>query len=163
MSLPRLRNLALAAVASVGLTACVYDDYGYGYGGLSYGYGGYGGYGGYYDPFYSPGYYGWYDNFYYPGSGIYVYDRYGSRHRWNDHQRHYWEGRRDHNWNGSSNWSGYRRDGNWSGRNWSGSNDSWRNRAAERAAQQPVGSPERQSLENYVREHGTDWRKYRSR
>ena len=53
---------------------------------LRLGYGGYG-YGGY-DPF------GWYGDYYYPGSGIYVYDRYRNRHRWNDDQRRYWQDRR---------------------------------------------------------------------
>ena len=46
------------------------------------------GYGGY-DPF------GWYGDYYYPGSGIYVYDRYRTRHEWNDTQRRYWQDRRD--------------------------------------------------------------------
>jgi hypothetical protein len=158
MKRARLRTLAFAAVASIGLSACVYDDYGYGYGG--YGYGGYG-YGSYYDSYY-PGYYGWYDDFYYPGIGLYVYDRSGHRRHWSDGQRQYWESHRDHNWSGSGsgNWSGYHHDGNWSGDNWSGDHSSWHNRAAERAAQAPAGSPERQSLENYVRQHGTDWRGY---
>lgn len=86
------KTIGLVALAGVSLSACAYDDYGYG--GVSVGYGG----GGYYDDYY-PGYggypgYGWYDGFYYPGNGYYVYDRGGRRHRWNDGQRRYWEGRR---------------------------------------------------------------------
>jgi hypothetical protein len=176
MNMPRLRTLALAAVASIGLSACTYGDYGYGYG-----YGGFG-YGGYYDPYYYPSYYGWYDDFYYPGIGFYVYDHHGHRHHWSDSQRQYWESHRDHNWSGSGtgyhnggnwtggnwsgghgtggNWSGGHGGGNWGGDHGSGDHSSWHNRAAERAAQAPQGSPERQSLENYVRQHGTDWRGY---
>ena len=72
---------ALIAVAALGLAGCSsYDDgYGYGYSRVSLGYGNY----------HQP-YYGWYDNYYYPGTGYYVYDRYGSRHRWNDRYRNYW-------------------------------------------------------------------------
>src|SRR6185436_6630068 len=104
----RLRSLLLVLAAGAGLSACAYDR-GYGYGGLSVGYGGYcdpyyydcysgyGGYGGYYDPWY-----GWYGDYYYPGIGIYVFDRWGRRHRWNDDPRRYWEGRR----------------GRWQGRDW---------------------------------------------
>lgn len=54
-------------------------------------------------------YYGWYDDYYYPGAGYYLYDRYGTRHRWNDGQRRYWEGRRDGHRH-RENWSGYHRD-----------------------------------------------------
>jgi hypothetical protein len=98
----RLALTGLLAVAGIGLSACAYDDYGYG--GISAGYGG-----GYYDDYY-PGYagYGWYDGFYYPGNGYYVYDRGGKRHRWNDRQRRYWEGRH-HQGAG-------RPDGNWHNR-----------------------------------------------
>jgi hypothetical protein len=107
MFVPRLPAIALALVATLGLSAC-YED-GYGYGGLSVGYGDgyygspyYGGYGGY-------PYYGWYDGFYYPGTGYYVYDRHGSRHRWNDDHRRHWQDRA-HNWRGDrrSNWDGMR-------------------------------------------------------
>ncbi|SNS23929.1 hypothetical protein SAMN06295912_10356 [Sphingomonas laterariae] len=42
----RLSKIGLVAVAGLGLSACVYDDYGYG--GVSVGYGG----GGYYDDYY---------------------------------------------------------------------------------------------------------------
>jgi len=134
MSIPRLRTALLLIVSAAGLGACSYND-GYGYGGVSVGYGtagycdnayydcyfrgggrsGYGyGYGpyGHYDPWY-----GWYGDYYYPGIGIYVYDHGGRRHRWNDNHRRYWEGRRQHwqgrNWNDRrwENWNGYQRRG----------------------------------------------------
>jgi hypothetical protein len=77
-----------------------------GYGGASIGYGrGY-----YQQPYYAQSYYGWYDGYYYPGTGYYIYDRQGSRHRWNDRYRHYWEARRPPR-DYRENWSGYRRDG----------------------------------------------------
>ncbi|MEA3065825.1 MAG: hypothetical protein QOJ27_2277, partial [Sphingomonadales bacterium] len=127
MSLIRLRTAVLLA-AGLGLSACAYDR-GYGYGGLSVGYGGYCdpyyddcysgyGYGGYSDPWY-----GWYGDYYYPGIGIYVFDRYGRRHRWNDDHRRYWEGRRGHwqgrDWNDRrwERWDNYRRDDR-DGRDW---------------------------------------------
>jgi hypothetical protein len=92
--------------ATLALSAC--STYGNGYGGVSVGYGGYDRYG--YDRYdrygYSP-YYGWYDGFYYPGTGYYLYDRYGSRYRWDDRHRHYWESRRG-NRRGRDNWSDYR-------------------------------------------------------
>ena len=65
-----------------------YDGYGYGSVGIGLGYG-YGGYG-----YGWPGY-GWYNGFYYPGYSIYVFDRSGRRHRWDDRQRDYWERRRE--------------------------------------------------------------------
>lgn len=144
MIVPRVRAAALALAASCGLAACSYDD-GYGYGGMSVGYGsGYYGsyYDDYYDPYYGggygyPSYYGWYGGYYYPGTGYYVYDRGGRRHRWDDRQRRHWEGRRDHAQRDGS-WSRDRGDrargGNWSGynRNRSGSSSaprqSWRDR-----------------------------------
>jgi hypothetical protein len=101
MYVSRLRSAALAIAASVGLSACVYDD-GYGYGGLSVGYGNagycdpywddcYRGYGhGYGRSYYSQPYWGWYNGFYYPGTGIYVYDSFRRPHRWNDRQSRYW-------------------------------------------------------------------------
>ncbi|RJF85424.1 hypothetical protein [Sphingomonas cavernae] len=95
MYVPRIRTILLALIASAGLAGCAYDD-GYGYGGVSVGYGA-----GYYDPWYYDDYYprryGWYDGFYYPGTGYYVFDRKGHRHRWSDGHRRYWEGRR-HAW-----------------------------------------------------------------
>ena len=114
--------------AALGLSGCVG---GFGYGGISAGYGDR-----YDDPYYddpynddryyAASYYGWYDDYYYPGIGFYIYDGGGSRHRWNDRHRHYWEGRRG-SWEGRrgshqarENWSGYRRDGGrergWEGR-----------------------------------------------
>lgn len=102
MYVPRLRNMILIAAAGLGLTACGYND-GYGYGGLSVGYGG----GGYYRPYYGS-YYGWYDDYYYPGIGFYIYDRRGYRHRWSDRHRRYWEGRRGSYSHHRPNWGGYR-------------------------------------------------------
>ena len=93
----RIGAALLAASAVLALSACATDD-GYGYGGVSVGYGS-----GYYgDP-----YWGWYDNYYYPGTGYYIYDRGGARHSWNDSQRRYWESRRGGR-PGRENWSGYR-------------------------------------------------------
>lgn len=107
----RIRSALVLLSATIGLGGCT-SLYGVpGYGGVSVGYGNngyydpyydaygypYGGYGGYGSRYYGSGYgspYGWYDNYYYPGAGYYVYDRSGSRHRWNDAQRRYWEGRR---------------------------------------------------------------------
>ena len=122
MLTPRIRNALVVLAASAGLTGCVgFDPYG-GYGGLSVGYGnGYGydpygyGYGsGYGSPYGSYGYgspyYGWYDDYYYPGNGYYVYNRTGTRYRWNDAQRRYWENRRG-SYRGGDNWSSYRNGG----------------------------------------------------
>lgn len=87
-----IAGLALASTLALG--GC-YDD-GYGYSGVSVGYGT-GGYYGYDSPYYDgygyPGY-GWYDDFYYPGTGYYVFDRGGRRHRWTDSQRQYWQSQR---------------------------------------------------------------------
>lgn len=93
---PRALAAALAGLLTLG-GCSAYDD-GYGYGGVSLGYGS-----GYYDPWYY-GRYGWYDGFYYPGSGYYVYDRYGKRHRWNDRHRRHWESRRDNQRDGRGEW-----------------------------------------------------------
>jgi hypothetical protein len=132
---PRLRLAVLTAASGIVLSGCAYGMYGdpYGYGGVSVGIGsGYGGYGydypyggGYGSPYGGYGYgyggydpFGWYGDYYYPGSGIYVYDRYRTRHEWNDTQRRYWQDRRDR-WqrrSGSTtvpttgdNWSGWDR------------------------------------------------------
>ena len=89
---------ALIAIAALGLAGCssYYDDgYGYGYNRVAVSYGNY----------HRP-YYGWYDNYYYPGTGYYLYDRYGSRHRWNDRYRNYWESRRPSG-RYRDNWDGY--------------------------------------------------------
>jgi hypothetical protein len=131
MIVPRLRALALAATAALAAGGCsTYDDYyGYGYGrsyyGSGYGYSPYGyrsSYGSYYTPYgYATPYYGWYNNYYYPGVGVYIYDRSGSRYRWNDTYRNYWESRRGTDYRARENWDGYRRDGNnWRGRQWDG-------------------------------------------
>jgi hypothetical protein len=122
MAFSKLKLAALGLIAAIGLGGCT--D-GYGYSGVSVGYGGgYGyddfGYGGYGNGYYGAGlgglggyggglgnsYYGWFGDYYYPGTGYYVYDRYRRPHRWNDNQRRYWEGRRG---NGRPN-------GNWQGR-----------------------------------------------
>jgi hypothetical protein len=126
MAVSKLKLAALGLVAAIGLGGCT-DGYGYsgvsvGYGGGGYGYDGYDdyGYGGYGNGYYGAGYgglggygggfgnsyYGWYGDYYYPGTGYYVYDRDRRRHRWNDTQRRYWEGRRG---NGRPN-------GTWQGR-----------------------------------------------
>ncbi|WP_343528544.1 hypothetical protein [Sphingomonas sp.] len=114
-----------AAALTAGLLALGGCTDGYGYTGLSAGYGtgGYygGGYGGPYGYGYAPSYYGWYNDFYYPGTGIYVYDRYRQPYRWNDGQRAYWEGRRNA-WRGGpirDQWRGWGRDG-WRGGGWRG-------------------------------------------
>jgi hypothetical protein len=155
---PRLRAVAILLAGAVGLSACAYDD-GYGYGGVSVGYGGRGycdprwddcygydsygyGYGGAYDPWY-----GWWGGYYYPGIGIYIYDQGGRRYRWNDNQRRYWEGRRQNyrgrDWNDQrwQRWDGFRgrEDGNWNDRR-----GSWQNRDSRSSAQpwnerQPTG------------------------
>jgi hypothetical protein len=88
--------LALSCISPLALGACtstgfgvgyasngIYDD-GYGYGQPGYGIGGYG-----LNSFGS----GWYNDFYYPGTGVYVIDRGGRRHRWNDEQRRHWQNR----------------------------------------------------------------------
>lgn len=123
MPLIRLRTAVLLVAAGLGLSACGYDR-GYGYGGLSVGYGS----AGYCDPYWGDCYYGrgssyydpwygWYGDYYYPGFGIYVYDRYRRPHRWNDDHRRYWEGRRGHyrgrDWNDRrwERWDGWDRDG----------------------------------------------------
>lgn len=95
---------ALIAAAALGLAGCssYYDDYyGRGYSRVALGYSS-----GYYQP-----YYGWYDGYYYPGTGYYLYDSYGSRHRWDDRYRSYWEARRPSgNYRYSDNWNDYRRE-----------------------------------------------------
>jgi hypothetical protein len=146
MSLVRLRTAVLLVAAGLGLSACGYDRYGYGYGGLSVGYGSAGycdpywddcyyGRGGGYDPWY-----GWYGDYYYPGFGIYVYDRYRRPHRWNDDHRRYWEGRRSRyggrDWNDRrwERWDGWDRSGrgDWrTGGRGDGRSD-WRDRSSRR-------------------------------
>ena len=110
----KLSMIALGAASIVALSGCV-DD-GYGYSGLSVGYGSPGYYGqGYYSDFYdgaygSP-YYGWYNGYYYPGTGYYVYDRDRRPMRWNDSQRRYWQNR-GNGWRGQDRrdeWRGFQR------------------------------------------------------
>ena len=84
--------------AALGLAGCSSYDDGYGYSRVSLAYGNA-----------YPSYYGWYDNYYYPGTGYYIYDRSGSRYRWNDRYRTYWEARRPSG-RYRDNWSGYRRE-----------------------------------------------------
>src|SRR5688572_173701 len=99
MSIRKLTSVAVIGFGALALAGCN-DGYGYGTG---YGWGsGYYGDSGYYGSY--PGY-GWYDGYYYPGSGVYIYDRRGTRRTWDDRHRRYWEGRRDG-----------RRDGRWDGR-----------------------------------------------
>ena len=124
----RLRALlALAAIPALAACDSYYDDYGYGWGYASVGYGGSccygGGYGGYYDPYWdyyaSNPYWGWYNGFYYPGTGFFIYDDRRRPFRWNDHHRRFWMDRRSHwdrrgHWNGRpdwrDNWHDFRRD-----------------------------------------------------
>ena len=132
-------GLALGSILALG--GC-YDD-GYGYGGVSVGYG-HPGYYGYGDPYYGHDY-GWYDGFYYPGGGYYIYDRKGHRHRWNDHHRRHWEGRRDH----AGNRDGRRPDGSYPGDSFRRSPDrqrmegqrSWRGREGAAVAPQRSAPP----------------------
>jgi len=157
----RLRAVILVLAAGLGLSACSHYG-GYGYGGLSVGYGGgrgycdpyyydcYSGYGGgayAYDPWY-----GWYGDYYYPGIGIYVFDRGGRRHRWNDDHRRYWEGRRgrwgDRNWNDRrwERWDNFRRDGrDWRRDGRSGGGD-WRDRSSRQDWNESEGSFRRRGM-----------------
>lgn len=105
MFLKRLSLFGLIGGIALGASACT--D-GYGYSGVSVGYGnagyygdpyydgyGYAGYPGYgYGSGFGSSYFGWYGDYYYPGSGVYVYDRYRRPHRWNSDQQRYWQGRR---------------------------------------------------------------------
>ena len=95
MTLPIIRP-ALAVAAALTIGGCAdYGHQGYGYNRVAVGYSNY-----------DYPYYGWYGDSYYPGVGYYVYDRHGSRHRWNDRQRRYWQGRGEGR-HGHENWSGY--------------------------------------------------------
>jgi len=110
----RLRSALLALATLPALAACdtYYGDrgYGYGYGGVSLGFGR-----GYYDPWYDPywdhyasnPYWGWYNGFYYPGSGIFIYDRWRRPFRWSDRHRRFWMDRRSH-WERRGDWNGRR-------------------------------------------------------
>jgi len=101
----------LGLVLGIGLGTAACTD-GYGYSGVSLGYGAGNGY--YGDPYnsgygydavgaYGSPYYGWYNDFYYPGTGIYVYDQYRRPFRWNNAQRRYWQQRRSQ-WRGDRNY-----------------------------------------------------------
>jgi len=132
MTLKRIGLIGLVLGVGLGTAACT-DGYGYSGVSLGYGAGGYGsggyygdpynngyGYGnGYYDSAYGSPYYGWYNDFYYPGTGIYVYDQYRRPYRWNNTQQRYWQNRRN-NWRGDrnyqNNWGNFQRDGNRDGR-----------------------------------------------
>lgn len=113
-----LTRWACAALLGCGMLATAGCTDGYGYSGVSVGYGN----GGYYgDPYYAdggwgggfaPSYYGWYGDYYYPGTGGFVYDRYRRPVRWNADQQRYWQGRRGAwgNRQVRSNWQDFRRD-----------------------------------------------------
>ena len=118
--MPFLTKPALIAAAAAGALALAGCTDGYGYSGVSVGYGSTGYYddgyygNGYYDNRYGSPYWGWYNNYYYPGTGVYVYDSNRRRYRWNQAQRHYWETRRQA-WRGDrrnmrSDWRDFRRD-----------------------------------------------------
>lgn len=140
------RISALGLLAALGLSTAACMDDGYGYSGVSLGYGSPDYYrGGYYDGYGYPGYggygssyFGWYGDYYYPGSGYYVYDRDRRPHRWNDGQRRYWENRRN-SWRGDrgairDNWNGFGNRGQWDRerRNWNGSDRRTWNRGEAR-------------------------------
>lgn len=100
----KLKALMIAgAVVAGGMTLGGCYDSGYGYGGVSAGYGP-----GYYDGRWGDPYWGWYGDYYYPGRGAYVYDRQRRRSQWNDDQRRYWQGRHE-GWRGDRGRMG----GNW--------------------------------------------------
>ena len=92
---------AVIAAAALALGGCANNGLGYGYGRASYGY-----------SYPARSYYGWYGSYYYPGTGYYLYDRYGTRHRWNDRERDYWQRRDGGRGHHHENWSGYHRDRN---------------------------------------------------
>ena len=95
----RFLALGTAALVSLGgLSACT--D-GYGYSGVSVGYGVADSWDPYYGGYRADPYWGWSGDYYYPGTGYYVYDRQNVRHRWNDQQRGYWQGRTQ-TWRGAN-------------------------------------------------------------
>jgi hypothetical protein len=125
MIFKRLALVGLLFGTGVATSACT-DGYGYSGVSVGYGTGGYGYYDdGFADPYYGgygyggyPSYFGWYGDYYYPGTGIYVYDQYRRPYRWNDGQRRYWEQRRNQ-WRGDRNfrndWNGFDRRNGWRG------------------------------------------------
>lgn len=138
-----LRNLTLAALASLSLGGCYYGDvYGASYADADC----YARYGDNYwsnEPtYYDDGYYGydcydaadyrsgfvqigfgggWYQQLYYPGYGLFLFDRYGNRHAMTHDYRTYWGGRRawwrhhGHRYGRDGYGDGYRRDGHGGG------------------------------------------------
>ena len=135
MFLKRLALSALIGGLAFGTAACT--D-GYGYSGVSMGYGNGGYYGDpYYDGYaggYGSSYYGWYGDYYYPGTGVYVYGRDRRPVRWNDNQRRYWEGRRQYGFRDRdvrANWRDFGRDVRQERRDYRG--DLRQNRQAYRA------------------------------
>jgi len=98
-----LRNLCLLPIATLCLSACVYND---GYSGYNLSHSEdeycdpYNEYASYYDcdveyGFANIGYDGgWHQNYYYPGFGFFIFDRAGSRFHMSDFQRSYWGSRR---------------------------------------------------------------------
>lgn len=140
-SIKKVASATLIA-STLALAGCAMDD-GYGYGGVSMGYGpGY--YGDPYGPYdYAP--FGWYDGYYYPGNGYWLYDRGGGRHRWDDRHRQYWEHRHEQagNWNGPAvqPWQPGLRDNDGGRRRWTrdpaagSSGHQWRGRGEGRPSQ----------------------------
>ena len=103
--------------------------YGYGYGGVSVGFGtGYSS--GYYDPWYGAPYWGWYGDYYYPGTGFYVYDAGRRRHHWDDDTRRHWTSRRE-GWRGREGEAGIR--------------ENWRDFARNRRLDDQAGRTDRQA------------------
>ena len=175
MTARSLRLPALLVASSLAVAGCAYGD-GYGYGGISAGYGGYcdpywddcygGGGGGYYDPWY-----GWYDDYYYPGWGVFVYDQWRRPHRWNDHHRSFWEQRRsrwgNRNWNDRrwQRWDGWDRrgGGEWrrddrrrGDRDWSRWRQDGGSSGRSGARARPESRP-RSGAEEVRRERSRDW------
>lgn len=115
-SLPALRNLGLTALVSLTLGGCYYGDVNSAYYADGDCYARYGDQYWVNDPYaYDDGYYGydcydgrdyqtgfvqigfgggWYQQLYYPGHGLFLFDRYGRRHAFNNDHLTYWGGRR---------------------------------------------------------------------
>lgn len=103
MTLIKSIRAAAIGISAMGLSACAYsgdtgyyDDTGYEYGYNDPYCDDYYEYDRYYDCDYRAGFAnigfggGYYDNFYYPGYGIYIFDRGGTRYRWQERHRRYW-------------------------------------------------------------------------
>jgi hypothetical protein len=145
----RIGAALLAAIAAPGLSGCVTD--GYGYGGVSLGYG---------EGYYGAPYYGWYDNYYYPGTGYYIYDRAGGRHTWNDGQRRYWEGRRGDR-QASENWSGYGGSRTGAGQSWQQRREGWR--AQDQGRSDEARLQQRQTWQAQRQQQGASGQKWQQR